>query len=288
MSTLAKSQSLSPAETSQLARLEGIVAEHVAGFLKVGLALAEIRDKQLFRATHKSFEAYVQDRWKFSRPRAYELIEAAGVTEKLSAMADKVPLPKNERQARALAKSTDPVATMERAAETAPKDECGKPVITARHIAAVVKLEARSSPTSVPTEPAAGTQAISDADLGVLLDEDWDGIEPERRGLVDRFDQYVPPAAAAVDERNRRIEQAARRISAELRELEELAAEPAGRYLPMPRIANELKNALNAIRGAKFHSLCPHCQGNACEHCKETGWITQSVYNNLPHELRNE
>src|SRR5690554_2740020 len=66
---------------------------------------ATIRDNRLYRAEFMTFEAYCQERWGISRPRAYELMTAATV---VSAIADKeLPAPTNERQARELGKVPD-------------------------------------------------------------------------------------------------------------------------------------------------------------------------------------
>lgn len=88
-------------EYNQLQDCERIIEEGYNTFLKVGLALAKVRDARLYRASHDTFEAYCESRWAISRTRAYELIGSAGITEALSAMAD-IPAPTNERQAREL------------------------------------------------------------------------------------------------------------------------------------------------------------------------------------------
>ena len=88
-------------EYHQLQDCERIIEEGYNTFLKVGLALAKVRDARLYRASHDTFEAYCESRWAISRTRAYELIGSAGITEALSAMAD-IPAPTNERQAREL------------------------------------------------------------------------------------------------------------------------------------------------------------------------------------------
>ena len=67
----------------------------------VGQALLEIRDARLYRETHGSFEAYLDERWGVSRSRGYQLIDAARVTKALSTGVDLDP-PANEAQARAL------------------------------------------------------------------------------------------------------------------------------------------------------------------------------------------
>ncbi len=69
---------LDPAESARLVRLERTVdrAVEVAGKI-AGEALATIRDERLYRITHSTFEAYVNDRWGFSKTTAYRMIEAS-------------------------------------------------------------------------------------------------------------------------------------------------------------------------------------------------------------------
>lgn len=59
---------LTPAELENRDRLESIAEHGIAAYLEVGNALAEIRESQLYRDTHPSYEAYLQDRWGISTP----------------------------------------------------------------------------------------------------------------------------------------------------------------------------------------------------------------------------
>src|ERR1700760_1211781 len=54
---------LTPAELDTLDRLEAIAQLGLGTYVHVGSALAEIRDRNLYRDTHQSFEAYLRDRW---------------------------------------------------------------------------------------------------------------------------------------------------------------------------------------------------------------------------------
>jgi hypothetical protein len=67
-------------------------------FIEVGTALAEIRDSRLYRRTHSSFTAYLQERWNMGRAHGYRMIEAAQAVA-VSPMGDKIT---SERQAREL------------------------------------------------------------------------------------------------------------------------------------------------------------------------------------------
>ena len=90
---------LVPAEHARLAELEAVVERGLQMFVEVGLALAEIRDGRLYRHTHGTFEAYLDERWGWSRSHGYRLIDGARVAELLSPIGD---MPANEAQAREL------------------------------------------------------------------------------------------------------------------------------------------------------------------------------------------
>jgi hypothetical protein len=73
---------ISPTEKGELGRLEKIVEK---SFYDGAMALKEIRDKRLYRERFKTFEAYCQDKWGFTRQRARQLIEAGETIELLPA-----------------------------------------------------------------------------------------------------------------------------------------------------------------------------------------------------------
>ena len=53
-------------------------------FFIAGQALAELRERKLYRSTHKNFEEYCRERFAFQRAHAYRLIECAAVVDNLS------------------------------------------------------------------------------------------------------------------------------------------------------------------------------------------------------------
>jgi hypothetical protein len=72
-------------------------------FYEAAKALMELRDKRLYRNSHKTFEAYCRDRFRFTRMAASQKIAAAIVVENLSTNGLQI-LPTNERQVRPLIK----------------------------------------------------------------------------------------------------------------------------------------------------------------------------------------
>ena len=78
-------------------------------FCEAGWALDELRDKRLYRSTHKSFEIYCRERFNYTRDTVYLKIAAAmvysNIENNLPTNGRQIPLPTNERQLRDLAKA---------------------------------------------------------------------------------------------------------------------------------------------------------------------------------------
>jgi hypothetical protein len=142
----------------RLVELEVIVERGLETFMEVGHALWEIRLCKMYRPTYKRFEDYCRKRWGISRPRAYQLIEAAQVAENLSTLVDNQPT--SERQIRPLAKLKP---EQQREAWKAVTD--ATPTPTAEHVARVAKTitkaieDARADTTAAVNEeqPTGGT-----------------------------------------------------------------------------------------------------------------------------------
>jgi hypothetical protein len=95
---------LNASERKALKRCENAIARGAAQFIRVGLALKEIRDRQLYRETHATFESYCMAKFDFKRAHGYRLIEeATAVAELQMSPNGDIPLPENEGQARELA-----------------------------------------------------------------------------------------------------------------------------------------------------------------------------------------
>lgn len=159
---------LTASESTALAEHEAVIERGIQTFYEVGTALADIRNRKLYRADYGTFEDYCQQRWQMSRSYAYRMIDAAEVVESVSPMGDIAP--SSERQARELAR----VPESDRAAvwaETVERTD-GKPT------AAAVRetYEQRREPPS-------------DADL--LAGDGW--TQPDGPGFEDAV---TAPAAA--------------------------------------------------------------------------------------------
>ncbi|MDR3631745.1 MAG: hypothetical protein P4L42_15600 [Desulfocapsaceae bacterium] len=111
---LIEDRPLTTLECKRLSELEGIIERNFKGFIAVGAALAEIRERRLYREKFKTFERYCQELWDIHKNTANQYIAASRVIENLTAIAVKNDddaiqekvffLPANEAQARELAK----------------------------------------------------------------------------------------------------------------------------------------------------------------------------------------
>ena len=88
---------LTPGEKQQLARLEKVIDAKLGDFFEVGSAIMEIKEKELYRETHKNFNTYCQERWGFGRSYANKLI---GSAERIKLLPENLPKPANEFQIR--------------------------------------------------------------------------------------------------------------------------------------------------------------------------------------------
>lgn len=154
-----------------LARNERVIETGLFYFFEVGSALLTIRDSKLYRATYATFEAYCSDMWGMSKPRAYQLIDAAKVKDNL--LSTSVDLPATESQTRPLY-SLPPdqqASAWQKAVETAPD---GK--VTAAHVQKVVREMRVRAPTPEPKKP-------------VITDEQLIHHEPVGDSFKTAFDQ---------------------------------------------------------------------------------------------------
>ncbi|MDH5525567.1 MAG: hypothetical protein OEY01_16490 [Desulfobulbaceae bacterium] len=133
---------LSVAEQKKKEQLEGVIVANFKAFVTVGQALAEIRDRQLYRVDFPTFERYCNEIFDVARGTAYRYIAAAEVVENVSNWRQKNDneiidvIPINEAQVRPLTKlrPEQQIAVWQAALESAPNGR-----MTASHVNNVVK-----------------------------------------------------------------------------------------------------------------------------------------------------
>ena len=125
-------------EQQRLAELEAIVGARMMSVVEFGAALAEIRDRRLYRQAHGSFDTYVKERFEVARATAYQYIEAAAAFENVRNCGRFEILPANEAQIRPLTRVDGPVQVQVWKRVTHTSEVTGEPV-TARLVAASVR-----------------------------------------------------------------------------------------------------------------------------------------------------
>ncbi len=77
---VAEAEKLTEEEAADRHRLELKIGR---AFYEAGLALKELKERELYRSTHRNFNVYCRDRFRFSRDKADLLIKAVGVVDNL-------------------------------------------------------------------------------------------------------------------------------------------------------------------------------------------------------------
>jgi hypothetical protein len=118
-------------------------------FYEAGKALAEIRARQLYRSTHRTFEEYARDRFGFSRRHPYYLMDAASVVDNLLEKCEPMVhiLPTSERQVRPLTQ-LDP--KVQREAWLLAVEEAGGKLPSGRIVFDVVQRIREKNPVPIP------------------------------------------------------------------------------------------------------------------------------------------
>jgi hypothetical protein len=181
------------------AELEAEVEAHLAEYIRVGLALRELRGRRLYEEVGcPDFQAYLHSKhWGMSWQRAYQFIDAAGVAEAVSTIVE-APQPANEGQARALVPVKDDPVALEAVWTEVTEAATPEAPLTAARIRAVVR---RYRPTGNPGK--GHPPAPDEADLTAFYGAD-------RRAYRDVYTRtlahlaFLQREAAALERRFRR------------------------------------------------------------------------------------
>lgn len=213
-------------EAARLAEQEAVIERGIKTFYEVGLALADIRDRKLYRVGYGTFEEYAEKRWQMSRPRAYELMAAAEV---VSGIPDTLPKPVNAGQAAALGRIPEPERADVWAATVERTD--GKP--TAAAVRETYEQQAPEPNVWVPR---------AEADEDIPAGDNW--VQPEGSG----FEAAAPPPPAAPKQKRRPLPEALAEASRDyVRAAERLARITEDDRFPKNRDTTQLPELLGAL-----------------------------------------
>jgi hypothetical protein len=260
---------LTETELHKLSDLEAVIEKGQKTFVEVGLALAEIKERRLYRRDFQTFEAYCHSRWGWTGRRANQLANAALVVQGLPQdLGTAVP---TERVAREVAKLPP-----ERREEVVRQVAAAGPVTGP----AIAKHGPPPSRPPVPTRPVP-TRPAPPAEPPAVLD----GIgRPIPAHLVELWDR-----GAEVQEYLTAIS----RLRGTLR-----AAGEAGDLLwadtNTTHALSHLDQAYTTIKNAIPHTLCTSCQGadpkvsKSCMLCKGRGLISEFKWDRaVPKETKD-
>ncbi len=139
-----------------LAENEAVIERGVLGYVEAGMALADIRDRRLYRDQHPTFEAYCRQRWGMTPQHAGRLIGAGEVVAALEPNGS-IPLPRSEAVARELVPLRDNPeklrATWERTVEKHGPDPTAKQVRAVITAGEERRRVVRALPDNAPRPP---------------------------------------------------------------------------------------------------------------------------------------
>ena len=256
---------LTTQEHDRLDVLTKQVATGLTTFVEVGVALAEIRDRELYRETHPAFKDFCRDRFSFTASRANQLIGAAGAVKAVEVHSP-YRSPTNAGQASELTRcpSAEVIGkAWSRAFETAPTNSDGLEIITAQHVKKVVAEIVGAKPAPKPA--------------------------PE---LKDRLGRVVESALVESNQNSRSLRRSrSGHIQLAWLEVKRLAELPGGQYIDLEGIERLVELLSSAIRFAEYHTTCPDCKGvvgnRECAICGGSGFIVRSTYNRLTDEQKS-
>lgn len=150
------SAKLSAEESERLVSLEATIREGLADFVNIGLALMQINDNRLYRATAETFADYCLKRWGITDRYAYRKINGAkcmlALREEFASSEDVLPI--NEAQIRPIYEGYDKPTDWIRAWKQVLKDTGGKEIVAERVQAVVdrmLKKPAKKHDSAKPT-----------------------------------------------------------------------------------------------------------------------------------------
>jgi hypothetical protein len=184
---------LSAKERQALSTAEATIEGGLGTFVEVGTALLQIRDKKLYRESHRTFEDYCGERWGMSRRYAYNQIEAAEICAQL-----RTP-PANEAVTRELAPLKDNPKAMQAALARATNGN-GKP--TAKAVRQAV-LYQQIGPQSDVSAKKAARVIREDEGLARAVAKGERSLSSAHRTLSDR--EVVPPRGIQYEPENKQL-----------------------------------------------------------------------------------
>jgi hypothetical protein len=289
MGKLIESPKLNVVERRELQSLEEIIQRSLNTLIESGAALLSIRDKKLWRETHKSFEAYVRDKWGFEKNYANKIIASSETVKKLGTIVPKTPKAleiTTEGQLRELTgvPSESLAAVVKQAAKLA-----GDDVITAKDIRQAKEQVLESKPKADPKpEPKDEVpEALQDFEseyraesLSYAQTEDhWEDVDegPSKPEQAETPQALIAP-----------IQAVATHFNGHLKELKRLRDCVGGEWLDITDLETQIKLLNDSIRKSVYWIDCMDCGGKGCKTCRQLGWLSLDRKKYLTQEQKDK
>ena len=98
-------------------------------------------------------------------------------------------------------------------------------------------------------------------------------------GEVSEVDRVMMQAEAA-------IAVAVDAVNAAMAAAERIAGTPHGIYVNAQSVAADLKNARTALKQSMPYRICPVCNGDGCDTCRSSGWVSKRQWDLIPAAQR--
>ena len=210
-------------------------------FLAHGETLRQIKELCVYKETHKTFEAFVQDRFGIDRTYAHRLIDAAEVNQNLLPIGNKIELPTNEAQFREVAK-----APPEKQAEVVKK-------------AAEKAAEENRKPTAKDYKKVVGE---------LLLEGEGPVVEAPAPTATPAASHHPKEMAGPLMAHVKTLVQM-------LNDLKKRKDQRGGEWIDVQAISTQISALKYSLKSSIYYADCPACGGKGCEKCKQTGFLPE-------------
>lgn len=248
---------LTSLEIADLERLETTIQKHQQAFVECGLAIAEIRDRKLYRKDYDTFEGYCQARWGWSRQRAQQLERAAKLVEALPEKS--AALVPDEMSARTLAE------------------------IPANQRAPILQKLARAGEPINPCSISKKADSIAPK-VSTYVDKPKNDTPKEEAERLDCIGREIPDEIVADWDRAATVANRLRSCASEIKVTVERGL--ADKDIIFAEITNptiaEASGLHYTLSQIAPYAVCPQCQGRQksnCQLCRRRGWISRYLYN---------
>lgn len=106
--------------------------------------------------------------------------------------------------------------------------------------------------------------------------------------LKDSKGGVVPDVLVPVFQRCVEFKSICRDLSDIRKQVKELAETDAGGRITFNAVKADIDNAMRHVKFAAPYAICPYCKATKakCDACKATGWVSESIYNQAPPEVK--